>query len=100
MLTKLADLGSCMATNPHHRIKFDEQRLRATGVPVTTLQYRAPELLFGMQDFTAKVVCFLMFFCREVRPPQAQEKVDRQGKGFADNILLRSTVAIGLFAFI
>ena len=64
LICKVADLGSCVAANPRHREKFPDDRLRARGVPLTTLPYRAPELLCGMQDFSLKVVSFWMLFCR------------------------------------
>ena len=77
---KLADFGSCVATNPLHRIKYSDQRLRASGVPLATLPYRAPELICGMQEFSAKVVCFLMFFVGRSESPKPRGRSAVQGR--------------------
>ena len=48
---KLADVGSALAANPDHRALDSPQEVLASGVPVQTLGYRAPEILFGDTRF-------------------------------------------------
>ena len=68
---KIGDLGSVMQADPRARLRLDAKALEQSGVQLTTLCYRAPEILFGDQNFgtaadtwsLGMVLCFYARVC-------------------------------------
>ena len=67
----ICDLGSVMQADPRARLRLDAKALEQSGVQLTTLCCRAPEILFGDQNFgpaadtwsLGMVLCFYARVC-------------------------------------
>ena len=68
---KISDLGSVMQADPRERSRIEANVLKQYGVQLTTVCYRAPEILFGDENFgpaadiwsLGMVLCFYARVC-------------------------------------